>query len=784
MLTIAELILWATSGGEPEIVTFAVLLSNQTMAHYTDDLNAPQREAVLHTEGPVMLIAGAGSGKTRVLTYRIAHLLDKGVEPYNILSLTFTNKAAAEMRKRIEKLVGPEARNIWMGTFHSVFAKILRFEAERLGYPSNFSIYDTDDVKSLLRSIIKELNLDDKIYKVNTVLNRISGAKNRLITPEGYAKDPFLREDDIVAQRPRMAEIYQIYKNRLFKAGAMDFDDLLFNTNVLFRDCPDVLNKYQQKFHYVMVDEYQDTNLSQYLITKLLAAVRENICVVGDDAQSIYAFRGADIQNILNFEKDYPDLKVIKLEQNYRSTGTIVQAANSVIAQNQNQLKKKVWTGNEDGTLIEVIRAASDNEEGKLVATTIFEEKMRENWQNRDFAILYRTNAQSRSIEEALRRSNIKYRIIGGMSFYQRKEIKDLVAYLRFIINPNDEESLKRIINTPKRGIGDGTVAKLFVIANDQGADLWDTIKAAKELLGTRVGGVVDEFTVKIQSFQVAAQHKDAFALASQVAKESGLMRELFEDKTPEGVSRYENVQELLNAIKEFVDNPEREDKSIGTFLQEISLITDADDKAKTDDDAVTLMTIHMAKGLEFKSVFIVGLEENLFPSQMMLASRADLEEERRLFYVAITRAEKRLRLGYALTRYRFGNLIQSEPSRFLNEIDPKYLMMTKRSLAESEVERAIGPPKKFMDQFNRNGGTVAPNPAKKIISTTHVTSENFVPSPVEAMSVGARVEHAKFGFGVIKHLDTGGPEKRATVQFELVGEKVMLLSFAKLMVV
>lgn len=750
------------------------------MSKYLETLNPPQREAVLHTDGPLMIIAGAGSGKTRVLTFRIAHLLEKGVDPHNILALTFTNKAAAEMRHRIEKLIGPDARSLWMGTFHSVFSKILRIEADRIGYPSNFTIYDTDDAKSLIRSILKEMQLDDKVYKVGQVLSRISGAKNRLISPAAYARDPYLLEGDAMANKPRMAEIYAEYNRRLFKAGAMDFDDLLFNTNVLFRDAVDVLNKYQQKFHYVMVDEYQDTNMSQYLITKLLAAVRENICVVGDDAQSIYAFRGADIQNILNFERDYPDLKVVKLEQNYRSTGTIVQAANSVIAKNQNQLKKKVWTSNEDGNLIEVIGAASDNEEARLVASTIFEEKMRENWANRDFAILYRTNAQSRALEEALRRLNIKYRLVGGVSFYQRKEIKDLLAYLRYILNPNDEESLKRIINYPKRGIGDTTVGKLFLLANDQGAELWEVLQYAATQPGTK-SGALDNFVTIIKTFQMQATQRDAYQLASMVAKETGLLRELFEDKTPEGVSRYENIMELLNAIKEFVDNPERQDKSLGTFLQEVSLITDADEKAKTDEDAVTMMTIHMAKGLEFKSVFIVGLEETLFPS-MMVSSREDLEEERRLFYVAITRAEKRLRLSYALQRYKFGNLTSAEPSRFLQEVDATYLKMTK--LTAKPDPRDVAPPKRFMDQFNKTGSAPAPNPAKKVISTNHTPSANFVPSPVEQLFVGARVEHSKFGFGTIKSLDMNQAEKRATVSFDTLGEKVMLLSFAKLMLV
>lgn len=748
-------------------------------SQYLDSLNPPQREAVLQTEGPVMIIAGAGSGKTRVLTYRIAHLLEKGVDAHNIMSLTFTNKAAAEMRHRIETLIGPDARSLWMGTFHSIFSKILRIEAERIGYPNNFTIYDTDDAKSLIRSILKEMQLDDKVYKVGQVLSRISGAKNRLISPAAYARDPYIKEDDAISNKPKMAEIYTEYNRRLFKAGAMDFDDLLFNTNVLFRDCPDVLNKYQQKFHYVMVDEYQDTNMCQYLITKLLASVRENICVVGDDAQSIYAFRGADIQNILNFEKDYPDLKVIKLEQNYRSTGTIVQAANSVIAKNQKQLKKKVWTGNEEGNLIEVLGATSDTEEARMVANTIFEEKMRENWANKDFAILYRTNAQSRSLEEALRRLNIKYRLIGGLSFYQRKEIKDLLAYLRYILNPNDEESLKRIINYPKRGIGDTTLGKIFVLANEQGAELWDVLQYAAAQPGTK-SGALDGFVTIIKTFQAMATQRDAYQLASLVAKETGLLRELYEDKTPEGVSRYENIMELLNAIKEFVDNPEREDKTLGTFLQEVSLITDADEKSKKDEDAVTLMTIHMAKGLEFKSVFIVGLEETLFPS-MMVSSREDLEEERRLFYVAITRAEKRLRFSYALQRYKFGQITAMEPSRFIKEVDPTFMKMSK--MAPKPEARDTAPPKRFMDQFGKPGSP-SPNPAKKIITSTHTPSANFVPSSVEELFVGARVEHSKFGFGTIKSMDVAGPEKRATVTFETQGEKVLLLSFAKLMLV
>ncbi|MES2387754.1 MAG: UvrD-helicase domain-containing protein [Bacteroidota bacterium] len=749
------------------------------MSHFLDSLNEPQRNAVKATEGPVMIIAGAGSGKTRVLTYRIAHLMELGVEPYNILALTFTNKAAAEMRQRIEKVVGNDARNLWMGTFHSVFAKILRFEAQHIGYPSNFTIYDTEDSRSLLRSIIKEFALDDKVYKVNGVHARISDAKNRLVAHEEYNLNPIYYQADSDAKRPEIGRIYAAYCQRLFRAGSMDFDDLLFNTNVLFRDHPEVLNKYQQKFHYIMVDEYQDTNISQYLITRKLAAVRQNIAVVGDDAQSIYSFRGADIRNILNFEKDYPDMQVFRLEQNYRSTQVIVEAANNVIKNNKDQLKKTVWTANMSGELIDLIKTSTDNEEAKVVASTIFEEKVREGWHNHEFAILYRTNAQSRALEEALRRMNIRYRIIGGLSFYQRKEIKDLLGYLRFIVNPNDEEALKRIINMPKRGIGDTTIARIFATAGENGVPLWDVIGNINAILTGRSATAISGFAALIRSFMVAAQEKDAFTLASQVAKETGLLRELYEDKTPEGLSRYENVQELLNAIKEFTDNPEQEDKAVGAFLQSVALLTDADAKAD-DNDTVTLMTIHAAKGLEFKSVFVVGLEENLFPSQMMLESRADLEEERRLFYVAITRAEKRLHLSFADSRYRFGSIINCEPSRFLDEIDTKYINMPRKpdALRNIREERPISKGT-FLDQFTPRKPVAASTPKP---GATHVPSPNFAPGDVKTMHTGDRVEHLKFGFGKITEMDLTGPDPRVKVVFEGLGEKTLVLAFARLM--
>ncbi len=750
---------------------------------YLKELNPEQRQAVEHTDGPVMIIAGAGSGKTRVLTYRIAHLIyAKGVDAFHILSLTFTNKAASEMKQRIEKLAGLDARNTWMGTFHSVFAKILRVEADKLGYPSNFTIYDSDDSKSLIRTLVKELLLDDKVYKASVVLSRISGAKNRLISWQTYQNDPFVKADDEAALRPRMGEIYQRYQERLFKAGAMDFDDLLFNTNILFRDHIEVLNKYQQRFKYVMVDEFQDTNISQYLITKKLAAVHQNICVVGDDAQSIYAFRGADIQNILNFEKDYPDLFVVKLEQNYRSTKNIVDAANSIIDKNKGQLKKIVWTSNPEGDLIELFKASSDNEEGRIVANTIFEEKNNKQLNNSDFAILYRTNSQSRSMEEALRKLNLTYKIVGGLSFYQRKEIKDLMAYLRFAVNPVDEEAFKRIINYPKRGIGDTSVEKILVSAYEHDIPLWDVVQNAPSFLGGRAGVSVDDFSTMIKAFQIEIERKDAFEAASTVAKQSGLLRELYEDKTIEGLNRYENVQELLNAIKEYVDNAENEDKSLGAFLQEIALLTD-NDQDKSQTDAITLMTIHASKGLEFKQVFVVGMEEDLFPSQMMMQSREDLEEERRLFYVASTRAMDKLYLSYALTRYRYGRLLNCEPSRFLEEVNPDLLKVNKRMSATRELPgafRSDGPP-----------GTagfigIKKQPETRLPTAMHVHTPNpdFKPSNTNGLQEGQLVEHPKFGFGKVQKIETEGLNKKASIQFEHFGEKTLLLSFAKLRII
>jgi DNA helicase-2/ATP-dependent DNA helicase PcrA len=739
--------------------------------NFIDSLNEVQKEAVTQTEGPVMIIAGAGSGKTRVLTYRIAYLMQKGIDPFNILSLTFTNKAAKEMRERIEKVVGSDARNLWMGTFHSVFARILRAEADKLGYPNNFTIYDTDDTKSLVRQILKEINLDDKLYKPSIVLSRISAAKNRLISWKEYTKNSLLMSEDAESLRPEIGRIYKLYSERCFKAGAMDFDDLLFNTSILLRDHLEVLNKYQNRFRYVMVDEFQDTNLCQYYITRKLAAQNRNICVVGDDAQSIYAFRGADIQNILNFEKDYPELKIFKLEQNYRSTQTIVLAANDVISRNKSQLKKNVWTSNDEGNPIEVIKATSDNEEGRHIATSIFEEKVNHHLRNSDFAILYRTNSQSRPLEEGLRRMNIKYKIIGGMSFYQRKEIKDIIAYVRYTLNPNDEEALRRIINYPKRGIGDSTIAKILVIAEEQGASIWDILCNIQSVLPGRAAAPIEEFVNTMKLFKKAVEVKDAFEAVNEIAKGSGILRELYEDKTIEGISRYENVQALLNAVKAFVDDPEKEDKNLGVFLQEISLLTDADNDKDKDKDKVTLMTIHSAKGLEFKHVYVVGLEEDLFPSQMMLSSREDLEEERRLFYVAVTRAETYLTFSYATSRYRFGKLKSCEPSRFLTEFNPKYLKLSSKLLVPEPSERI---------NYAKPSAKNLLQPALKP-KTSYIAPADFKPSDTTYLKEGVKVEHPKFGFGFVKKIDVSGNDRKATIEFNEVGEKTLILSFAKL---
>ncbi len=741
-----------------------------------EGLNTPQREAVLHTEGPIMIIAGAGSGKTKVLTNRIAHLMQQGVNPYNILALTFTNKAAAEMRHRIEQVAGNDAKSLWMGTFHSIFARILRIEADRLNFTSSFSIYDTEDSKSLLKSIIKERGLDEKNYKTATVLGRISMMKNRLVSYKEYLANPAYYEDDRASQRPEVGKLYELYQRRAYKANAMDFDDLLFYTNILLRDFAEVREKYQQKFQYILIDEFQDTNLSQYLIVRQLAEMHKNICVVGDDAQSIYAFRGADIENILNFQRDYANTKVIRLEQNYRSTGNIVNAANSLIAKNKNQLDKNVWTSNNEGKPVQLIKTVSDTEEARWVGDKIFEEKMNQTLRNKDFAILYRTNAQSRSFEESLRKKNIKYRIIGGLSFYQRREIKDLIAYLRFTINHNDEEALKRIINLPKRGIGDSTVDKLRELAEHHGLSLWQVVADVKSYLQGRSTGAIDAFADLIKEFESWLEIKDAYKVANEVANKSGLLKELYEDKSIEGLSRYENVQELLNAIKAFVDNPDNEDKSMGAFLQEVSLLTNADEDDEGDDDKVTLMTIHGSKGLEFPFVFVVGMEENLFPSTMMLGSMKDLEEERRLFYVAITRAKSNLILTYTTTRYVFGKLQNYELSRFVGEINPKYLQKNNEKPERSDSSASFSTLRSLVSNQNRTTQYTK-------IQGNKPTDTNFTPSPSNLVVEGARVEHSKFGAGTVKKVEILSGDRKAVIAFDEGGEKTLLLSFAKLKV-
>jgi len=750
-------------------------------APYLDSLNPEQKAAVLQTTGPVMIIAGAGSGKTRVLTYRIAHLIATGVDAFNILSLTFTNKAAKEMRQRIESVVGTEARNIWMGTFHSVFAKILRIEAEKIGYPRNFTIYDSDDSKSLIKAIVKEMNLDDKVYKPNYILSRISNAKNNLIQAHVYLKQSELIAYDETTGRGKIHQIYSEYAKRCFKAGAMDFDDLLLNTFKLLNNFPEVLHKYQHKFKYVMVDEYQDTNHCQYMIVKKLASVFENICVVGDDAQSIYSFRGATIKNILNFEKDYPDLKVFKLEQNYRSSDTIVSAANSLIARNKDQLEKKVWTDNEEGNKIKVIRAVTDNEEGKLIAQNIFETKMTDQKMNSDFAILYRTNSQSRSLEEALRKLNIPYRIYGGTSFYQRKEIKDIIAYLRLVINQNDEQALKRVINYPARGIGKTSMERVTVTASQEDKSLWEVISNAH--LYPQLKNAIPkfrDFVNMVQSFIITNETSNAYDIAMHVSRSTKLLKLLNEDKTIEGISKYENVVELLNGIKEFVEDDTNEvEKTLGNYLQDIALLTDAD-KQDDDNDKVSLMTIHQSKGLEYKNVFVSGLEENLFPSQMSLGSRSDLEEERRLFYVAITRAEEDLTLSFATSRFRFGSLLPCEPSRFIDEIDNRFLQMVRRAV--TAPKQTIGHPSRNPIASKSGGGlrrTIAKQNQPKTLRPPAIS--NFVAEPMDDISEGMRVEHQRFGVGSVSKLDGDAGSQKATINFDEYGEKTLVLKFAKL---
>lgn len=759
---------------------------------YLEELNESQLAAVKHIEGPTMVIAGAGSGKTRVLTFRIAYMMEQGVDPFNILALTFTNKAAKEMTERIGNIVGSgEARNITMGTFHSVFSRILRINSDRLGYPSNFTIYDTQDSKSLLKDIIKELNLDDKAYKPSNVLGRISSAKNNLISPESYENNPEIMMEDKMSKRPEMARIYKTYAARCFKAGAMDFDDLLYQTNVLLRDFPDVLSYYQQKFRYVLVDEYQDTNYAQYLIVKKLAAVYENICVVGDDAQSIYSFRGANIQNILNFKKDYPDFSLYKLEQNYRSTKNIVEAANGVIAKNKDQIKKTVWTDNDGGEKISVTRTLTDNEEGKVVTQKIYDKAKNEGISYNEFAILYRTNRQSRSFEEALRKLNVPYKIYGGLSFYQRKEIKDLLAYFRLTANHHDEEALKRVINYPKRGIGKTSFESIIIAANQYGVSPWDVIADFSRYpvqINTGAKNRMSEFVTMIKSFAAQLDRTDADVLAQEIARSSGILKELNseKDKGPEEVERYQNIEELLAAIKEFtISRQEGESKALSEFMLDVALLTDADQKEDEERNHVTMMTIHSSKGLEFQHVYLVGLEENLFPSQLSLNSRTELEEERRLFYVAVTRAKKTCNLSYATSRFQWGNLITCEPSRFIDEIDQQYLHHETparaggRSLVTGRVSRFEEPT--YSGGLNRQMGSRSLKPISSVNKPLGM-SEKATTAP-STLKVGYNVEHDRFGKGKITQLEGTGADTKATIFFPRHGSKTVLLRFAKLKV-
>ncbi len=789
------------------------------MQDYLSGLNERQKEAVLHKDGPIMIVAGAGSGKTKVLTTRVINLMSAhGVDAFNILALTFTNKAAKEMKERVEKILGNgEARNLYIGTFHSVFARILRFEADKIGYPRSFTIYDTDDAKSVVKTVVNELQLDDKHYKPNIVYNRISAAKNALVSPDEYKNDYGLQQEDMRSNRPAIGQIYEAYAKRCFKNGAMDFDDLLLKFYELLKNVPEALSKYQHKFKYILIDEYQDTNPAQYEVIKLLGAMHENVCVVGDDAQSIYSFRGATIENILQFQKDYDEVKLVKLEQNYRSTQSILHVANEVIKNNKGQIEKVLFTENAEGEKIKLVRTMTDNDEGKFVADSIQEQKLRNHYSNKDFAILYRTNAQSRAFEEALRRMGLAYTIYGGISFYQRKEIKDIVAYLRIIVNPQDEEALKRIINYPARGIGKTTIDRLVLSANENNISMWQVLEKANEF-GFRAGTftALEEFVTMIKSFGSMLTKQNAYEVAFHVGKQTGLVKELFNDKSTEGVARYENIQELLNSIKEWTESPDNEDgelvdKSLASYLQQITLLTDADDK-DPDADTVKLMTIHAAKGLEFSCVFAAGLEEMLFPNAMAINTREELEEERRLFYVVITRAKQRLWITYANTRYRFGQLVQNEPSRFIEEVPEQYM---DRSFAGGGAKNQVGGSKwskgsafdrmkgKQVDdgesgKVSHQSGTYynsgpaaqksAPSylPPKGVPAKVkeHVPSADFAASDTSDLKEGQKVEHQKFGFGEVMKMEGAAHNPIATVKFEHNGEKKIMLNYAKLRII
>lgn len=751
---------------------------------FLKELNSSQQEAVLNTEGPSLVIAGAGSGKTRVLTYRIAQLLSQGIPAYKILALTFTNKAAREMQKRISDLVGSEiAANLWMGTFHSIFSKILRFEAEKLGYTSSYTIYDTQDSKNLIKAIVKDLRLDDKVYKPNSILGRISMAKNNLIVAQSYAQSSRILSEDTAAKRPLLGEIYKLYQQRCKNSDTMDFDDLLLQTNILFRDFPEILTKYQEKFRYILVDEYQDTNYAQYLIVKKLSEQHNNICVVGDDAQSIYSFRGARIENILNFKNDYPGYKLYKLEQNYRSTTTIVDAANCVIQKNKEQIPKKTFSENEEGEKIKVLRALSDKEEGFQVTNEIFKLANYEQQEYSDFAILYRTNAQSRILEEALRKRNIPYKIYGGQSFYQRKEIKDLLAYFRLTVNQNDEEALKRIINYPRRGIGDTTVDKLREIANKYQVSIWTVLGNLNKVAGSFNSGTVtklQQFSNLIERLKGHVSEENAYDAAVIIARSSGIIDDLSNDDTPEGISRKENIEELLNGIKEFSETAYKEGQNdkLTAFLEGVALLTDQDGEKEGDFNKVTLMTIHASKGLEFANVFITGLEEELFPAQQCVTSPTALEEERRLFYVAVTRAQKRAYLSYATSRYKNGQVVSSRPSRFIGEIDQEFLegyLPMREEPSGFKLRTPIGNTLRKTQEIN----------LQKNVPVNLPEIDRTKLKPIDANQVipGMIIFHPTFGTGKVINLEGLGVQKKAKVAFTEGGTRVLLLKFAKLFI-
>lgn len=742
--------------------------------NFLQDLNEAQQAAVTSLDGPHLVIAGAGSGKTRVLTYRLAFILDQGLAaPQELLALTFTNKAAREMKERIFSLVGTPAKSIVMGTFHSIFSRILRVEANKIGYTSSYTIYDADDAQRLVKTILREKNLDDKIYKPKVISNGISNAKNALVSPKEYME---VAADDFNLQ---VAKIYQAYEIRLQKANAMDFDDLLLKPILLFQTHPDVLHKYQHRFRYIMVDEYQDTNHAQYTLTKMLAAVHENICVVGDDAQSIYAFRGANIGNILNLKKDYPDLRTLKLEQNYRSTKIIVEAANEIIARNEGQIKKTVFTENVAGDPIDLIECTSEQDEARRIAEMIREQKQLFSFFNRDFAILYRTNAQSRALEDQLRRIGIHYKVFGGLSFYQRKEIKDMVAYFKLAINPRDEEALRRVINYPTRGIGKTSLERINVFAAQNNLTFWETIEGYLDQvpIGKAVAGKIQNFVFMIKDFGVSASKNDAYHAAAYIAKQSGVLTDLHSTNEVEGLTRWENVQELLNSAQAFVDSPDTEEPNLEAFLADISLFTDQD-STEEDSDFVTLMTIHSAKGLEFGSVFLAGMEENIFPSSMAFETKADLEEERRLFYVAVTRAKKRLTMTYARSRYRFGETQFNEPSRFLQEIDPRFLRRPERP-ARDELMRQARPTGSRRTTAPRAGSNV--RPLYRSERNSAADDKEFTPASASQIVEGLKVRHQKFGRGVVENVEGSGAGRKATVVFTDKGKRVLLLKYARL---